>query len=264
MQRIRVFLKGNLDLYDSLHSCRINNTLCWNGINDAQEIQHKKFRVQIRHEIWTRSDALLESTGNPPQSLLDRDLALGSFTPISQFSRSLFDAKADAYILSIQPDIAMSLVRHKKEGYLFHPAHLSRWEKNDVQWFEENFVAIEPLEPAESMKNLSDIIDLIRQKSDAPILIYNTSSVIPGDQVHSYVGLTDSLGVRIQKFNLALIELSNQTGVSIVDVNRILACHGVNHLKLDTWHLNADALKLITDEVARIILELIPYSGTHD
>ena len=264
MQRIRIFLKGNLDLFDSLHSSRINNTLCWNGINDAEEIKHAKVRVQIKHEIFTRSDALLRLTGSIPQSIINRELALGSFSPKAQFSTNLFSTDADAYILSIQPDIAMSLVKHKNEGYLFHPAHLYRWTNNDVQWFEENFVAVKSLEPTESMQNLRAIIGRIREKSDAPILVYNTSSVIPGDQVHSYVGLTDSLSVRIQKFNLALIELSNQTGISIIDVNRILACHGVNHLKLDTWHLNPSALSLIANEVARILLELIPNLPSHD
>lgn len=238
--------------------------MCWNGINEVEAIKSVGVRIQVRHETWTRSDALLSAGRDIPRSLLDRGLDLGSFNPNSQFSQDLFSIEANAYILSIQPDIAVSLVRHKSEGYLFHPAHAYRWGNDDIQWFEENFEPVKTLGPEESMENLSAIIDRIRAHSDAPILIYNASSVIPGDQVHCYVGLADSLSVRIQKFNLGLVELSDQKGISIVDVNRILACHGANHLQLDTWHLNAVALKLIAEEVARILLELMSLPQSHD
>lgn len=258
MRRVRLFLKGNLDLYDSLHSCRINNTLCWNGINEVEIVKSAKIRMQIKHETWTRSDALLHSTGIVPQSLAEHRLKIGSFDFASQFSRNLFLFDADAYILSIQPDISVNLVRHKTEGYLFHPAFSYLWETKDIQWFRENFEPMKDLTPAESINNLSLIIDEIRKRSNAPILIYNASPIIPGEQVYCYTGLSDSLSVRIQKFNLGLIELSSLSGISIVDVNRILATHGVEYLKLDPWHLNGVALELIAKEVARILLELLP------
>ena len=261
MQRIRIFLKGNLDLYDSLHSCRINNILCWNGINEVEAIKNAGVRFQIKHETFTRTDALLKTLGDPPKSLVDRNPFLGSFTSKSQFSQDLFNANVDAYVLSIQPDIAIRLVRHKSEGYLLHVAHLSLWDREDLDWLQTNFEPMKLLTPLESIKNLQLIIKRIRAISDAPIIIYNASSVIIGEQVHCYIGLKDSLSLRIKKFNLGLIELSNKTGISIVDIDRVIACHGANHLKLDTWHLNPDALKLIANEVARILLELIPTSA---
>jgi hypothetical protein len=258
MNRIRMFLKGNLDVYDSLHSCRINNTLCWNGINQIPELLDSKIKVQIKHETWTRSDALLASSGRPPSSILERTLPLGSFQPEAQFSQEIFSANVDAYILSIQPDIAIGLARHKTEGYLFHPAHFDKWDKNDADWFRDNFEPINHLTPSESINNFRLIIERLRQKSSAPIMIYNLSPIIPGEEIYCHMGLTDSLSARIQRFNLELINLSDQTGASIIDVNRILSSHGVNRLKLDAWHLNAEGSRLIAHEVVRILLETIP------
>ena len=255
MKRIRLFLKGNVDLHDSLHSCRINNTICWNGINQIQNLIDANIRIQIKHETWTRSDALLECSGTVPLSLKEKPLRLDAFSAASQFSEQLFTSEADAYVLSIQPDITVSLVRHRKERYLFHPAHFSHWSEEEIIWFKGNFEAVEPLTPQESMNNLRLIIERLRKKTSAPIMIYNASFVIPGDHAHCHAGLTDSLSTRIQKFNLGLIDLSNETGISIIDVNRILACHGVDRTKLSTWHLNEVGLRLIAQETSSVLQE---------
>lgn len=264
MHRIRLFLKGNLDLYDSLHSCKLNNTICWNGINEVDSFKKSNIKVQIKHETLTRTDALLCSDGVAPSSLESLRSDLGAFNSKAQFSNELFRAPADAFILSVQPDIAMNLVRHKTEGYLFHPAYAFRWAKDELDWLKNNFESVKRLEPAESIANLKLVIDRIRQNSNGPILIFNTCSVIPGDSVYCYRGLTETLAIRAQQFNLELINLSYQTGISIVDVNRILASHGVLDMRLDTWHMSPPALRLIAEEVARILLELIPLSVGHD
>ena len=258
MQRVKLFLKGNLDVYDSLHSCRINDSLCWNGVNQVQSIRDAHLRVQLQHETFTRSDALLASSGHAPSGLLERHLPLTSFPAESQFSLNVFSVTADAYIFSIQADISVSLVRHKSEGYLFNPESLPLWKNQaDIDWLKSNFTSVKALTAQESMENFRMIVDRLREKNSAPILIFNACPIIPGANVHCYSGLTDDLSTRIQKFNLELIELSRKTGISIVDVNRILSSHGVNHLKLDPWHLNSTGLKLVAEEVSRILLETL-------
>ncbi len=257
MRRIKLFLKGNLDLYDSIHSCRVNDTLCWNGLNETLKKLDSELRVQIKHETFTRTDALLASSGGIPKALLRHHLELGSFPIETQFSQEIFNANVDAYILSIQPDISVGLVRHKTEGYLLNAAHFSGWNIEQVDWFRKNFSQVPTLSPVESMDNFRLIIDRLRKKSAAPILIFNVSSIIPGDNVHCHVGLVDSLSNRIQKFNLELINLSSETGISIIDVNRVLACYGIDRVKLDSWHLNATGLELVSKEVAKVLLEIL-------
>ena len=116
MKRIRLFLKGNVDLHDSLHSCRINNTICWNGINQIQNLIDANIRIQIKHETWTRSDALLECSGTVPLSLKEKPLRLDAFSAASQFSEQLFTSEEDVeYNLRLKKDKERERSRQEHE-----------------------------------------------------------------------------------------------------------------------------------------------------
>jgi lysophospholipase L1-like esterase len=106
------------------------------------------------------------------------------------------------------------------------------------------------------MGNFAGIIERIRSRSTAPILVYNISAVVPGEAVHAHQGLGDILSTRIRRFNLALIELSEATGVSIIDVDTVLARAGAERLKLDAVHLTPDGCRLVAEEVVRVIEDL--------
>jgi hypothetical protein len=47
MRRLTFFIKGNVDVHDSLHSCRIGGGLAWNGINDVFRASKASERVQV-------------------------------------------------------------------------------------------------------------------------------------------------------------------------------------------------------------------------
>ena len=106
------------------------------------------------------------------------------------------------------------------------------------------------------MQNLAAIVERIRQTRDVPILVYNLSPVIPGDFVHCYLGLDETYATRIRRFNLALIELSQAIGISIVDLEAIVARHGADTLKLDAMHLTAEGYRRVAEEVVRILNDL--------
>lgn len=256
MPRLNIFLKGNLDLRDSLHSLRLNGELQWNGINEIVRARYPDTTVRLRHETWNRSDALLQSEGVVPEDLKQHDLPLGAYSATSQFSRALFDTKSDAIILSAMPDIANHLYRHKEAGYLFFANAHEIKAPEQRQWVQSCFERVSLLDVDQSMDNLAAIIDRCQAESDAPILIYNVSSISPSDSLHCFLGLEDSLSTRIKRFNLGLIELSQKTGVSIVDVDTILARHGTDHLKIDTLHLNAEGCQLIAETVVNILDDL--------
>ena len=63
MGRLTIFAKANLDVRDSLHSLRIAGNVLWNGINEVVRTRFPTTVVRIRHETWTRSDALLAAPG---------------------------------------------------------------------------------------------------------------------------------------------------------------------------------------------------------
>jgi lysophospholipase L1-like esterase len=257
LKRVTLFAKGNVDVHDSLHSCRVAGERVWNGVNEIVRSRHPGATVRVRHETATRSDALLGANGVIPPDLAERALALGPYRAEQQFSARLFTSDADAIVLSILPDIATTLImRHRRLGYLLYPHDAAAWSPDDAAWLTREFARIPPLDAAASMANHGRIIARIRETSDAPILIYNLSPVIPGERAHCFQGLEDALATRIRRFNLALIELSEATGVSIIDVETIVARAGADRVKLDSYHLTGQGYRLVAEDVVRVLDEL--------
>ncbi len=256
MPRLNLFVKGNVDLHDTLHSCRIGGEMVWNGINEVLRGSHPGTLVRIQHETWTRSDALLEAKGIAPAEFSERNLPLGMYPAASQFSTGVFETTADAIILSVQPDVTMGLVRHRPNGFLFYPYGVESWPEPDKNWLKEECVRIAPLTWQEMADNFIAIIERIRQTTDAPILVFNMSPIIPGETIHCFQGLGETFSTRVRKFNLGLIEVSDITGVSIIDVDTIIARAGAEAHKLDAVHLMPTGYRLIAEEVVRVLTDL--------
>ena len=58
------------------------------------------------------------------------------------------------------------------------------------------------------------------------------------------------------RFNLGLAGISEDLGISIVDVDSILARAGADRLKIDAMHLTPEGYQLVAEEVARILVDL--------
>jgi lysophospholipase L1-like esterase len=144
-------------------------------------------------------------------------------------------------------------MRNRKEGYRLYTSELSQWASQDQQWLKDDFERTEPLDVAASASNLSAIVGKIREQSESPILVYNMSPLVPGETLHCYQGMEETYSTRVRRFNLALIELSEKTGISIVDVDSLLARKGADALKLDPLHLTAAGYRLVAEEVVRIL-----------
>jgi hypothetical protein len=157
---------------------------------------------------------LAQGWGAVPDAIGSRTLPLGTHPATVQFSQAVYEAKANAIILSIQADLCFYLVRHRKQGYLFHPANFFQWKEEDKLWLKSEFDPEPDLNAASSMANLAAIIEKIRARSDTPILVYNLSHVIPGETVHNHQCFGEGYATRIRRFNLGLIELSRKTGIS--------------------------------------------------
>jgi hypothetical protein len=251
--RVTIFAKGNLDVRDTLHSLRIGDKLLWNGINDIVRRRFPGTVVRLKHETWTRSDALLAANGTVPAEVAARSLPLGPFPAAAQFSQALFETQADAFVLSIQPDVHMPMVRHRRDGYLLHPHECDLWPEADRAWMRQAFLRESFLGPAAAMTHFAAIVARLRERSTAPILVYNLSPIDPGEWVHCYRGLGEIVSTRVRRFNLGLIELSRDVGISIVDVDTILARAGAARLKYDAGHLTSEGCRLVADEVVRIL-----------
>ncbi len=229
------------------------------------EIVRERFpgcTLRIRHELHTRSDALLAATGVAPDGLEGRRSLLDPYVPETQFSRALFETKADVYVLSIQADIMTALYRHRRDGYLLYPTNQESWPRADRSWLQENFSFAGMLEVESAMRALERVIERIRAISDAPVLVYNVSSVVPGESVRNYAEFPESLSARIRRFNLGLIDVSERTGVWIVDVDTIVARAGADRTKIDTLHLTPEGCRLVANEFVEMLEQLDFFTNT--
>jgi GDSL-like Lipase/Acylhydrolase family len=255
VRRLNLFAKGNVDVHDSLHSCRIGGEVRWNGVNEVIR-GRTDTTIRLRHETWTRSDAVLKATGTVPSEVAERQLSLGSYPATGQFSASLFDTSADAIILSILGETATTLLKHSRLGFLFYPSEVETWSQADRDWLKTDFTRQDLLDVADSINNLREIVERIRQKTEVPILIYNVSSIIPGETVHTLQGLGEIYSTRCRRFNLALADLAAETGFSIVDVDSIIGRAGADRHKIDAMHLTPEGYRLVAEEVVRILVDL--------
>lgn len=256
MGRVNIFAKGNVDVHDSLHSCRIDGSIVWNGINPLVRSRFPDVSVRVKHETFTRSDALLAQTGRGEADLFAQDFDLGAYPLASQFSRALFETDADAYVLSIQADLMTALFEHRDHGFLFYPNDYVKWPKAQRDWISAQFKRLDLLTVEQSMQNLKTIVGRLQAASDAPVLIYNVSSVVPHETISCYLGLGETWSARARAFNLELLRLSAETGVAIIDVDTIVARAGADRVKVDGIHLNADGYRLVAEHVVDVLDEL--------
>ena len=251
--RLNVFLKGNLDVCDTLFGQRLAGSTGWNGINEVLRAVNRPVTVRVRHEPSIGFAAHAAANATVPRELSDRATLLGPFTPAVQFSDSAFTWPHAALVLSLQADLCVPLLRHRTLDYLIYPYDLRYWPAADLEWLKSNFVP-EPAPSAErSMEDLARVMDRYRRTSQAPILVFNMSSVVPGETIHSYQGGADATSQRIRRFNCTLVDASAELGFSIVDVDRIIAEHGARHLKFDPIHFNVEGCRLVCEEVVRIL-----------
>lgn len=256
MPRLTILAKGNADVRDSLHALHENGAVAWNGLNGLMRERHPEWTARVIHETMTRSDALLAPAAATPPALAGHVLPLGPYPAGSQFDTRLFDGGADIVVLSIQPDVMNRLVRHAGDGHLFYPHDAAAWPEQDRRWLVDQYRPEPPLDPAQSMANFARVVARIREKGDPIVLVFNLSPIVPWERVHCYEGVGETLAERIRKFNLALTELSRTTGISIVDVDAVLARAGAERLKLDAVALNAEGCRLVAEEVLRILEDL--------
>jgi hypothetical protein len=254
--RLNLFLKGNLDLRDSLHAFRVKDGPGWNGINAVLRARYPGTLARVRHETYTRSDGLVRADGVIPPALTEKSLPMGAYPLASQFSTAVFDAEADVVIFSVMQEVMAGMTQARAGDYRLYIDSATGWTPADKDWLRAAFAPLPRLDVDQSMENFARIIERRRETSDAPILIYNMSSAVPGEWIPCHQGVEGALSTRIKRFNLGLVELSEATGVSIVDVDRVLARNGGDRLRIDTLHLNAEGCRLVAEEVAAILADL--------
>jgi hypothetical protein len=264
-RRIGIFVKGSCDL-NSVFACQplispiLNGTCCI-------------FKEGIVANA--RSDYILQCLQGIPPALVQPVLERFHLTPDyfqTQFFHEDFAVEVKGrlecfpkvvVILSIMPDVSSALYRHKEHHYVIDPR--GWWLTNSVEavmnnltgvsWFRKHFEYIGKIGVETFQTNFSTIIERIKKRTRAHIMIFNSLTVEPEDKTHNYQFIKKSDMIRHREFNLALVDLSRKLDFSIVDVDRILKRYGIKR-QLDIRHFPQEYYKPIATEVVRIMRQV--------
>jgi hypothetical protein len=170
----------------------------------------------------------------------------------------------DVIIISAGPDTVRSLYRHKEHGFLVDPGGywLNRSmdevlaDMSSAIWFKKNFINEGKINVETFSNNIAQIVTLLRQRTDAIILILNVLTVEPGNRTHNYQLVANAHEIRRREFCLALNELSCEHDFYVVDVDRALKRAGLRDTQMDFAHYPDEVYPYIGQEVFRILDDL--------
>jgi hypothetical protein len=219
------------------------------------------FAVQVLERRLGRSDLLLqELEGTPmPDKLRQEFRAVGRGALIAGDSfASMVGNDLDVLVLSAQAELTLRPWRDADTGYLISPPPSWEWswDASTIRWFIERFTPAEPLEAAQLGVTLERVVGAVKRRLGAHVIVFNAASFDPHDEVHTYHGIPDTLAVKIQRFNLALTQVSVRTGISIVDVDRLLAELGGAQHVLEALVYSTDAHRATREEFLRILEDI--------
>jgi hypothetical protein len=261
-RRIGLYAKGSCDL-NSVFACvplieeTLDGTCCIlkDGlVADARSDIH----LQTLHELprdWTRP---IVRRFRLPEDYFRPVLFEPTFTVPAADGPQEFPKSA--ILLSIVADVTRNGYRHKDHGFVVDPgggwlnqslAHVLD-DLDSVACFRESFVPIGRISLDDFVANFTRLITLLKSRTGAHVLVYNTLTVEPGSPVHNLQLVSNFLPLRRRAFVLALAELSRQLDFSIVDVDRIVKRFGIR-TQVDFARLPPQVNLLVAREVVRIL-----------
>jgi hypothetical protein len=110
----------------------------------------------------------------------------------------------------------------------------------------------------ESVRMIEDdlraIVGAVKSKNGAHIIISGLSTLDPGDPMYTLHGRAEEpFSLRAQRLNLMLVGMSHQEGISIVDVDRIIAEVGGAQSVVGPGQFNEVGAAAVLDEIVRIL-----------
>jgi hypothetical protein len=193
-----------------------------------------------------RSDFL-----SPVAPAIPDELYAKGLVPVSDDdTRPLFHPDRQVVVLSLLADVQQTAFRHRRKRYLFLPLPQwqERWSESQRAWVADHF-NVEPVIDLEvAAMHWRLILAEIQRRSRAIVFLCNVFRHIQGPPAYRYFGTPVSLGERIRRFNLLAAELSQETGICIIDLDRALAARGARALQTD-YRLTSEPAATVGAEV---------------
>ena len=146
---------------------------------------------------------------------------------IASWLEELSGEATGSSLAEFRPDIVITSIESDLEG-------LGQPESEHVQhWVDQ----------------ATQTVGAVKDKTGANVFWMNTTTVDSREHVSNYHGAAEETrSLRIQRLSLALVGLSHELGISVIDVDRVLAEIGLDHLQDDAAR-NA----VIRQEVFRVL-----------
>lgn len=148
-----------------------------------------------------------------------------------------------------------ALLRAASEGELL-PLMEAGDEQADVFLFSIRGALECELDVEDIKAGLESVITTIHEQTGAHVLVFNCSSVDLSDDVYDYRGIPDTFSLRALKLNHALIELSMLHGVSIIDVERLVAQLGGERHLSEPLRYSTTVFEEIRNELLRVLEDI--------
>jgi hypothetical protein len=216
------------------------------------------FSVEVHHEPCGRSDLLLQELEERTAPAVLEELRLVDCASADTQRTKLWSHRSDVVVFSLQPEVAHPLWRHRSSGYLVYvpPRWQLRATQEQRQRFSELFTSAGLLSVKQFKENFARLIAVVKERLGAHTLVFNCSSIDPDNHICNYHGHQDDLALRTHKFGLALIELSIQEGISVIDVDRQVAEMGGQRHVIGACRYSEDAHEVIGREFLRVLEDI--------
>lgn len=216
-----MFLKGNEDLADSLLAIGEGGNKIAKGLRQrVSEAYEGQFEIEIFQEAAGPSGLLLAPSSPDRCSPTEPE---GNHSPMGPApSTALFQRTPDVVVLSLEPAITQP------------------------PWI--------PVE--EFRREFARLVAEIKGRLAAHVIVFNCFAFDPDDRTRNYCGVPDTPALRALRFNIALIDISTEAGISIVDVDRILTeAGGASHVT-KAFRYSPQVCELIRDEFFRVLQDI--------
>lgn len=264
-KRVGIYLKGSCHLRTVFASKaaiqqNFNGTCCIFNEGEISGARSDFILQTLSDKPREKLDQIVEKLKIPGQYFLprifERTFSAAGLRGPEEFPKSVV-------FFSTASDLVRSAYRHRETGILVDPG--GWWfnqpmeqvlgDLDSVGWFRENFEGIGRIGVQEFAGNFEKIVGLVRERTGAHVVVFNSPTVEPGKLVHNYQFVRDPLVKRTREFNVVLAELSRKLDFPIVDVDRIVKKVGVGGQK-DFAHFSVAHAPMVAAEALGIMNDL--------
>jgi len=233
------------------------DVLSGNALTEAAERLGAKTRIATAIGSRGRTDHLIQRlAGNPaPRAVLD--LGLSADLVVDQFSTPLGDPDLDVVILSAGSDLSATHWIGGPEGSIVRGPDNSSgpWSRESIVALERSFDEASLLSAEQYFEVTRQAISMIKETSGAHVLLLGPSTLGEA-RVGTYAGIDDDHRLRAHRVNAAQIRLSMTFGVSVIDVDRVVANLGQGGQVSSPLNYSQSIVTGICDEVVYVLKDI--------